>query len=191
MHLVFRQLVEHDHFVDAVQELGPEDLLELSHHPALHLAVLETTVAHVLAEAKGLPLRDGARADVRGHDDDAVTEVHSASLGVGEPTVLQDLQQYVEHVGVRFLDLVEEDDAVGLASHRLGELPAFVVSDVAGRRTDQPAHGMLFHVLGHIDLDQGVLVAEEELGQRTGQLRLAHPRGAEEDKGAGRTARIL
>ena len=43
-------------------------------------------------------------------------------MGVSDPAVVQDLQQDVEHVGVGLLDLVEEDDAVGLAAHLLGEL---------------------------------------------------------------------
>ena len=39
--LLLRELVEDDDLVDAVQELGPEDLLELAHDPVLHLVVGE------------------------------------------------------------------------------------------------------------------------------------------------------
>ena len=45
--------------------------------------------------------------------------------------VVEDLEQHVEDVGVRLLDLVEEDDGVGPAADGLGELPALVVADVA------------------------------------------------------------
>jgi hypothetical protein len=79
-----------------------------------------------------------ARADVRGHDDDRVLEIDRAALAVGEAAVVEDLQERVEDVDVRLLDLVEEDDAIGLAPHRLGELAALVVADVAGRRADEP-----------------------------------------------------
>ena len=59
-------------------------------------------------------------------------------LRVGQVAVVEDLQQHVEDVRVRLLDLVEQDEPVGLAAHRLGELAAVVVADVAGRRADEP-----------------------------------------------------
>ena len=45
-------------------------------------------------------------------------------VAVGQAAVVQDLQQDVEHVRVRLLDLVEEDDAVRPAAHGLGEAAA-------------------------------------------------------------------
>ena len=98
-------------------------------------------------------------------------------LSVSMP-VVQHLQQDVEHVRVRLLDLVEQDHGVGLAAHLLGELPALLVAHVARRRADQPRDRELLHVLGHVDADQRVLVVEQELRQRPGQLGLAHARWA-------------
>src|ERR671921_740840 len=54
------------------------------------------------------------------------------------------------------------------------------------RRPSEPGHGVLLHVLRHVDAHHRVLVAEQELGERPGQLRLAHARRAQEDEGAGR-----
>jgi len=62
-----------------------------------------------------------------------VLEVDDAALRVGQPTVLEHLQQRVEDVGVGLLDLVEQDDRERLAAHPLGQLPALLVADVAGR----------------------------------------------------------
>ena len=132
-----------------------------------------------------------AGADVRGHDHDRVAEVDLAALGVGQLPVLEDLEQDVEDVRVGLLDLVEQDDRVRLAAHGLGELAALVVADVARRRADEPGHGVLLHVLRHVDLDHRVLVAEQELGERARQLGLADARGAEEDERAGRALRVL
>ncbi len=73
------------------------------------------------------------RGSVRGHDQHGVAEVDRAALAVGEAPVVEHLEQDVEHVGVRLLDLVEQHDAVGPAAHRLGELAALVVADVARR----------------------------------------------------------
>ena len=82
---------------------------------------------------------DELRADVAGHDDDRVLEVDRAALAVGQAPVVEDLQQHVEHVRVRLLDLVEQDHLVRPPADRLGQLAALVVADVAGRRADQAA----------------------------------------------------
>jgi DNA-binding transcriptional LysR family regulator len=68
-----------------------------------------------------------------------VPEVDRTSLGVGEAPVVQDLEERVEDVRVRLLDLVEEDDRVGLPPHGLGELAALLIADVARRCAHEPA----------------------------------------------------
>lgn len=50
---------------------------------------------------------------------------------------------------------------------------------------------MLLTELGHIQLDQGVLVAEQEFGQSLCQLGLADAGRASKDERAARTLRIL
>ena len=135
-------------------------------------------------------LPEEVAAEVRGHDDHRVAEVHRAALAVGETAVVQHLEQHVEHVRVRLLDLVEEDDRVGPAAHRLRELAALVVAHVAGGRADEPSHRVLFHVLRHVDADHRPLVVEEELGERPRQLRLAHAGGPEEEEGADGAVRV-
>ena len=52
-------------------------------------------------------LPDSVGAEVRGHDHHGVLEVNRASLCVGEAPVVENLQQDVEDVCVRLLDLVE------------------------------------------------------------------------------------
>ena len=77
------------------------------------------------------------REEVGGHDDDGVFEIHRPTLVVGESPVVEHLQEDVEHIGVCLLDLVEEHNRVGLAAYGLGELSAFVVTDVSRRGTDE------------------------------------------------------
>jgi hypothetical protein len=50
---------------------------------------------------------------------------------------------------------------------------------------------VLLHVLGHVEVDQRVLVAEQELGEGLRELGLADARRAEEDERAGGTLRVL
>ena len=163
---------KNDDVVDAVEELGPERAPQLRHH--------------LVARAQVGPVLEELAADVGRHDDDGVAEVDRAPLTVGEAAVVEQLQQHVEHVGVRLLDLVEQDDRVGPAAHRLGELAALVVADVAGRRADQARHRVLLHVLGHVDADHVRLVVEQEVGERARQLGLADAGRAQEEERADR-----
>ncbi len=132
-----------------------------------------------------------AAGDVRGHDQHGVLEVDRAALAVGQAAVVHHLQQHVEDVGVRLLDLVEQHDRVRPAAHRLGELAALLVADVAGGRADQPRDGVLLHVLGHVDADHRVLGVEHELGERPGELGLADAGRAEEEERADRAVGVL
>src|SRR4051812_11498739 len=189
--LLLLQLVEHDHVVDAVEELGAEDLLQLSHDPVLHVVVRDAGLVVGDGEAERRVASDLLGADVRRHVHDRVTEVDRPALGVRQAPVLQDLQEDVEDVRVRLLDLVEQEHAVRLPAHGLGELAALVVADVARGRADQARHGVLLHVLGHVDAHHRVLVAEEELRERPRELRLADARRAEEHERPGRPLRVL
>ena len=172
--------VEDHDVVDAVQELGAEVLPQLLRHLRLGRRPLPAAV-----------LQDEVAPDVRRHHDHAVAEVDRAALAVGEAPVVEDLQQDVEHVGVRLLDLVEEDDGVRPPAHGLRELPALLEADVARRRADEARHGVLLHVLRHVEPHHRLLVVEQELGQGAGRLRLPHARGPEEDKRADRPVGVL
>ena len=92
---------------------------------------------------------------------------------------------------MRLLDLVEENDGVGLAADPLRHLPPLLVPDVAGRRADQLRDGVLLHVLGHVEADEGARVVEEELGEPPRHLGFPDARGAEEDERAHRPVRVL
>ena len=81
-----------------------------------------------------------------------------------------------------FLNLIKQHDRERAPAHGLRQLSAFFVADVPRGRAHQPADGMALAVLGHIDADKGVLVAEEELRQRSGQFGLSHARGPQEDE---------
>ena len=131
------------------------------------------------------------RADVAGHDDDRVLEIDGAALAVGDAAVVEDLEQDVEDVVVRFFDFVEEHDGIGLAADGLAELAAFLVADVAGRRADEPGDAVLLHVFAHVDADHGVLVVEEEFGERVGEFGFADAGGAEEDEGTDGAVFVL
>src|SRR5918998_5023765 len=187
-HVLLGQRLEDDDLIHPVEELGAEGPLQRVAGASLGLAEVHALLRR---EAELAVAHQVLTAHVRGHDDDRVLEVDRPALGVGEPSVVQDLEHGVEDVGVGLLDLVEEDDRVRPAPDLLGELSGLVVAYVARRRPDEPADRMPLLELAHVHPDHGVLVAEEVLGEGTGELGLPQARGAEEDEAPDRALRVL
>ena len=129
--------------------------------------------------------------NVAGHDDDGVLEVHRAALRIRDAAIVQNLEHDVSDVLVGLFDLVEQHHGVGLTAHLFGELATLIVAHIARRRTHQTGHRMTLHVLGHINADHGVLIAEHGFGQRLAQLRLTHAGGTEEQKAANGALGVL
>ena len=125
--LGLRQLVEHDGFVDAVQELRTEVILERLVDLCLHPLVTHCFV--VLGEAQ-VRLAQVTSTEVRGHDQHRVAEVNRTTLAVGQATLFEDLQQCVEDVGVCLFNFVEQHYREWLAAHSFGELTTLVVTDI-------------------------------------------------------------
>src|SRR5579884_1231684 len=123
---------------------------------------------------------------VRGHDDDRVLEIDGVPETVGQLAVFEYLQQNIEDVRMGLLDFIQQDDRIGRTLHALGKLAAFLVAHVSGRRTDQLRNGVLFHKLRHIEADEALFTAEEELGQSPRYFGFADARGPEEQEGTGR-----
>src|ERR1700690_165367 len=73
-------------------------------------------------------------------------------------------------VGMRLLDLVEENDAVRSPPHGLREHAPFAVAHVSGRRTLQGREGGGLLEFAHVDGDEILLAAVERLGQRQRRL---------------------
>src|SRR5918997_537479 len=173
--------VEDDDLVYPVDELRAQLVPHDQHH--VHSELLEGLVA------AGVGL-DPLRAHVRGHDDDRVLEVHGAALRVGEPSVVQDLQEYVEDVRVSFLYLVQQQDRVRTAPDLLCELAGLLVADVARWSPNEPRDGVPLLELAHVNAHHRRLVPEEGLGERPRELGLSYACRTEEQEAAYRAVRI-
>src|SRR5580704_17479971 len=100
-------------------------------------------------------------SEVRGHDQHRVLEVHGSAFRIRQAAIVQNLQQDVEDIRVRLLDLVKTNYRVGPPAYRLGELATFVVADISGWCADEPRDRMLLHVLRHVDPNHRLFVIEE------------------------------
>ena len=153
-------------------------------------SVRPDVVFHAAAH-KHLPLLEqhpgeGVKTNVLG-----TQNVVRAAAECGTGRFVHHLEQRVEHVRVGLLDLVEQHHRIRTPPHGLSQLPALVVADVSGGRTDETRDRVLLHVLGHVDPHHRVLRVEHELGERASELCLADAGRAEEQERADRAIRIL
>ena len=97
--------------------------------------------------------------------------------------MVHDLQQQVEDLRMSFLDLVHQQHAVRVPGDGFGQQTALVEPHVAGRRADQPGHGVPLHIFGHVEAHQ--LHAHGQ-GQLPGDFGLAHAgRSVEQERTHG------
>ena len=129
--------------------------------------------------------------EVRGQDDQCISEIDRVAMSVRQTPVIEHLEQHIEHVGMSLFDLVEQDHLIGAAANHLGQGTPLLVPDVAGRRPDEARDGMPFHVLGHIDADHGLLIVEQALRQRLRELSLADTGRSQKQEGTDRPVGVL
>ena len=187
--LVLGQRMEHQNLVDAIEQLRTECLLERIVHRTAQPLRLVSPFAAVCAEAEGCPLHSLC-AQVTGHYNDRIAEIHGPAMAVGQPAVLQYLEQDVEDLRVGLFYFVEEHYPVRAATHRLGKLARFVVADIPGRRPDQARNGVLLGILGHVDTDHVAFVVEQEFGQCSCKFGLPHAGRAQQDETADGPSRV-
>ena len=171
-----------DNLINTVQELGAEMRLQQTVH--LGPGFLGDIPV-------GNAVQDIFTAQIARHDKDGVLEVHGAALTVGDPAVIQHLQEHVEHVGMRLFHLIKEHDGIGMTAHGFGQLAAFIIAHISWRCPDETGYGEFLHVLGHIDPDHVLFIIEQGLGQGLGQFGLAHAGRSEEQEGTKRTVGVL
>ena len=98
-------------------------------------------------------------------------------------SVVQNLQENVQDIGVGLLNLIKQDHGIGFPADFLGQLTGLIIAHIAGGRADDPGDGVLFHKLRHVQANQGLRCMEEILGQPFDQFCLSHTGGAHKDEG--------
>ena len=179
----FVQRVEHDDVVKAVQKLGGELLFQGVHDDGTCFFGGDFVAVAVKSHA-GADFAKLACAAVGGHDHECVAEVCRHAVSVGESSLVHDLQERVEHVGVCFLDFVEEHDGVGFTSHSVRQLSSFFIADISRRGADEAADAELFAIFAHVHSDERVFAAEELFGEAFHEIGLSHAGRSDKEEGA-------
>ncbi|MNE25724.1 hypothetical protein D3C80_1190610 [compost metagenome] len=144
-------------------------------------------MTHVLLlEANGLAL-GLLHPRVGGHHQDHVAKIGLAPVVVRQGAVVHDLQQQVEDIRVRLLDLVQQHHRMGMLEHRIGQQAALLEAHIAGRCPNQAGNGMALHVFGHIKAQH---LDPERLAELLGDFGLAHPGRAGKQEAAHRATLV-
>src|SRR5208282_1373319 len=178
--ILFAERHEQDDFIHTVQEFRIESALDLALHQVFDL--LGNHLVFRRLEAQTLAFHEVPSADVRSHDDDGVFEVNRVAQAVGQLAVFKNLQQDVEHIRMRLLDFVEQDDRIWRPLDAFCQLSTLFVTNVTRRRADQLRYGMLLHELRHIEADESLVAAEHEMRQGASDFSFANARRSEEQE---------
>ena len=117
--------------------------------------------------------------------DDGVAEVHALAAAIRQPALVERLQEQVQQAGTRLLHFIQQHHRVRIVFELICEHPAALAADDAARHADQLVRADTpVLVLGHVDADHLLLVAEQERGDRFCQLCLADAGRPEEQQHA-------
>ena len=167
--IIFAEPIEDDDFINAIQKFRSEVRPQRVHY-------------QTLTSGPGFFFGDVLAADIGRHDDDRIFEIDRSSLPVRDAAIIKHLKQDVENVRVCLLDFIEQHHRIRPAPDRLGQLSAFLVSDVTRRSADQTRDGVLLHVFAHINANHCVLVVKQEFGESTGELSFSNSGRSEKNK---------
>src|SRR5437762_12791991 len=128
------QRAEQYSFVDAVSEFRREAALEFPRD--LPLDLLDADARRQETKRAG-ELSETLRADVRRHDDDRIAQVDALAASVGQPSLIERLQEQIEQVRTRLLHFVKQHNRVRIVFELVRQNPAALAADDAARHADQ------------------------------------------------------
>ena len=79
-------------------------------------------------------------------------------------------------------NLIKKHNGIGLAADLFRELARLVITDIAGRRTNDARDGEFLHEFGHVQPDQALRAVKHVGGKSLDQLGLSDTGAAHEDK---------
>src|SRR5262249_56952244 len=116
------------------------------------------------------------------HNEHCIAKIHRAAFAIGKTPVFENLQQYVEHIGMSLFNFIEKHNRIRVAAYLFGELSTFFVADVPWRRANQTRDAVFFHVFAHVYANHELFIVEEKLCESTRKFRFAHAGWTEKNK---------
>mmetsp|Transcript_77232 Transcript_77232/g.221222 ORF Transcript_77232/g.221222 Transcript_77232/m.221222 type:complete len:486 (+) Transcript_77232:114-1571(+) len=180
-HVAPVQGAEDDDLVNAVQELRPEQSLQLLHHKFANFAMKRTILFLILPrgrpEAKpGSPedtLLNLSATNVGRHDDHRIGKGYGLTTSICKPAVVKQLQEHIEHIWVGLLNFIEKNQRVRPPANSFGEGAALTKPNVSRWSADELGDCVLLHEFAHIQAYHRILGTEVAGGERLAKLGLA------------------
>ena len=119
------------------------------------------------------------RTRIAGHDEHHIAEHSLAALVVAQRAVVHHLKQQIEDVVVRLLDLVEQEDAVRMLAHSIGQQATVLIAHITRGGTDEFGNRVLLDILTHVEPHE---FHAQFTGQDTCHLGLAHTGRSDEQQ---------
>ncbi|MBA7590373.1 hypothetical protein ES708_32489 [subsurface metagenome] len=95
--------------INAIEKLGAEGFLyfaeQLLLHPLVSLLLSFSLIA-ASSETDRSAFPDKLGTNITGHNNNAVTEINTATLGISQVTIIKYLEQYIKHIRVSLLNLI-------------------------------------------------------------------------------------
>jgi hypothetical protein len=102
-----------------------------------------------------------------------ISKIHFAPVRVREMTFVEKLEKQVPDFTMRLFEFIQQNHLIRSAPDTLGKCPAFFVSNIARRCSNQSGHSVLFTVFTHVDTGHGIWVIKNEFGQSLCRLCLS------------------
>ena len=111
-------------FVSGLNMIISSSLLRNSGlNDALRSAMTLARASSLISPSGVIPSSSILASEVGGEDYYSILEVNGSALAVGDSAVVKNLEQDIEHVGMRLFDLIEQYYTVRMTSYGFGELP--------------------------------------------------------------------
>ena len=124
-----RKLVKRYDFIQTVQELRSKGLVQcFLNHTARVLVIIRTCLCRKTYATTELFQLAGT--DIGGHDDDCILKVNRSAIIVSKTSLIQHLQQDIEHIRVSFFNFVQQHYGIRFPAYLLSQLSAFLITDI-------------------------------------------------------------
>ncbi|MBA7526700.1 hypothetical protein ES705_18869 [subsurface metagenome] len=142
--------------INAIEKLGAEGFLyfaeQLLLHPLVSLLLSFSLIA-ASSETNTGAFPDKLGTNIAGHNNNAVTEINTATLGISQVTIIKYLEQYIKHIRVSLFNLIKEYATIRFTPYCFSQLPAFLIANVPWRCPNQSGYSEFLHKLRHVKPD--------------------------------------
>uniref|UniRef100_A0A6U2C8U1 Uncharacterized protein n=1 Tax=Micromonas pusilla TaxID=38833 RepID=A0A6U2C8U1_MICPS len=86
------------------------------------------------------------RSQIRCHYYETISERNCATLCICHVTLIQDLEENVEYIHMRFFYLIEKNNGIRFLTYSIGKHASLIIPNISWRRPDEACDRVFFHV---------------------------------------------